>query len=234
MHEFLCSETQPTMPLSLADLKTPPGKIYVNNIFLTVCPSDFVYNSHNVIECCCKLKSSLLDVICGSVGAKGVKQVGMSEDSLASNTLSLVDASTCLLKCNRCQSILGDGCIADDSLYGKKDNNCNESQEQEKIELSDLQDLRFLKSEVSWYQQSNNTPTNILDPQQANISQLLTLNSLPEQMITNTFLWLVNRYDLTSFELYVPDWTDTTLRFILHFYCFLVFILFNLLYLLEL
>jgi hypothetical protein len=204
MHEFLCSETQPTMPLSMTDFTTPRGNISIGEIFLSVHPLDLKDDTAATdrLQFHCKMAPSLLDVIGGSL-VKSLPQFGLSEHS---STLSLVDASTCSIKCSRCQSVLGDGLIASDL-----DSHDESSTLTEAIHLADLQDIRFLRSEVRWQPCGQETNWGGED-----LISFLTEPCTAEQVVSNTFLWLVNRYDVTSFELCVTDWTDrstkTTLR----------------------
>lgn len=202
MHEFLCSETQPTMPLSMTDFTTPRGNISIGEIFLSVHPPDLrVAEAAGRLQFHCKMAPTLLDVIGGSL-VKSLPQYGLSEHT---STLSLVDASTCSVKCSRCCSILGDGLIASDL-------DCHENPSpSEAIHLADLQDVRFLRSEVRWRPCGLEAGWGGED-----LVAFLTEPCTAEQIVSNSFLWLVNRYDITSFELRVPDWTDgsarTTLR----------------------
>lgn len=137
MHEYLCSETQPTMPLSMSEYTTPSGRISLGAIFFSLHPSDISSESH--LQYKCKLTPSLFDVLGGSFGMKLLPQLGLSE---CSATLSLVDASTCSVTCSRCLAMLGDGLIASDS--GSHEPTVDE------IWISDLQDIRFLRSSVKW------------------------------------------------------------------------------------
>jgi hypothetical protein len=215
MHEFLCSETQPTMPLSMADFTTPRGSISVGEIFLSVHPPDLSLGGAAVgpatgadrLQLLCKMAPSLLDVIGGSL-VKRLPQFGLAEHS---STLSLVDASTCSVQCSRCHSVLGDGLIASDLLDSHDHSSQASPLLAEAIHLTDLQDLRFLRSEVRWQSCGLEGTWGGAD-----LISLLTEPCTAEQVVSNTFLWLVNRYDVTSFELCVADWTDhsarTTLR----------------------
>lgn len=137
MHEYLCSETPPTMPLSMAEYTSPSEEISVGHIYFSVHPNDILENSSLLFKC--KLTPSLLDVLGGSFGMKLLPQVGLSDNSA---TLSLVDISTCGVSCSRCQTILGDGLIAVDAIETEHSSN--------EIHLNDLQDIRFLRSSVVW------------------------------------------------------------------------------------
>jgi hypothetical protein len=139
MHEYLCSETEPTMPLSMSDVTSPRGFISVGEIFFSVNPKDLM-SCGALLNCSCKMAPSLLDVVGGSLGLKGLPQVGLTEHS---NSISLVDASTCSIVCLRCLSVLGDGLIASDV-------DPSEHSPAESIHLSDLQDVRFLRADVQW------------------------------------------------------------------------------------
>jgi hypothetical protein len=177
MHEYLCSETEPTMPLSLADVTSPRGVISVGEIFLSVNPKDLLNGQEPRLDCSCKLSPSLLDVVGGSLGLKGLPQMGLTENS---NYLSLVDASTCSIACLRCLTVLGDGLIASDSSPTQHSHSQSEA-----IQLSDLQDVRFLRGEVRWSMCGREESWGDRE-----LVDRLTERCSAEQVIEHSFSWL--------------------------------------------
>lgn len=185
MHEFVCSESTPTMPLSVSDMATREGQILLGDIFMSVCPKDIVSNR---LLFTCKQFPSLLDVVAGTghivenvpramdlhstnmefTPSPPVTSSKPSESSNASETRSasmmrIVDTSTCMVSCARCLSVLGDGQITEDDVGGGVDNS---SSCDGKIQVvappvgaqftaSDLQDIRFLRDRVKWNAERN-------------------------------------------------------------------------------
>jgi hypothetical protein len=153
MHEFVCSESQPTMPLSISDLQTPMGCMYLGDIYLSVNPAAILSKPdrsgqyHPVVSVSCKSSASLLDIIAGPINLGCMKSLGVQAGSgdAPLSVSTLIDTSTCVLTCTRCGMVLGDGSIrADDNLAVTASNG------DDTLRLSDLQDIRFYRDRINW------------------------------------------------------------------------------------
>eukprot|EP00602_Paraphysomonas_sp_CaronLab_P007951 CAMPEP_0185035482 /NCGR_PEP_ID=MMETSP1103-20130426/26931_1 /TAXON_ID=36769 /ORGANISM="Paraphysomonas bandaiensis, Strain Caron Lab Isolate" /LENGTH=1068 /DNA_ID=CAMNT_0027572581 /DNA_START=27 /DNA_END=3233 /DNA_ORIENTATION=+ len=213
MHEFVCSESQPAMPMSVADLITPRGSVYVGNVFMTASPQDIAAiattstDSLNCpIKCICKTQNSVLDVITGSGFI--VENVARAVDSHKIGVLSeensihpnFVDSSTCLILCARCRSTLGDGQLRADNTMGSTNDASDSHDGTGTFSLSDLQDVRFLKYAVNYIGCKNSSE------QGHSLWDLLPTCTAAEQVIANALVSIVERFDTSAFELVVPDW----------------------------
>jgi hypothetical protein len=155
MHEFVCSESTPTMPLSVTDMATPKGWMYLSDIFLSVNP---VSLRPGALLFRCKQHPSLLDVVAGT--GHIVENVHRAKDmhatagvgglcSSVGGDLQMVDASTCSVTCARCLSVVGDGQVAADDVADSRTAEDSSNGASEFV-VSDLQDVRLFRDRVRW------------------------------------------------------------------------------------
>ena len=159
MHEFVCSEAQPTMPLSVADMVTPNGSVYLGEIFLTINPVDINPGSLGLH---CKKSPSLLDTVAGT--GHIIENVARAADLQSADVaggncdFKVVDTSTCQVTCRRCLSVLGDAQIAPDNADyktaagagGDDSRSAAMTPRDGHFDLADMQDIKCLRDRVCW------------------------------------------------------------------------------------
>jgi len=175
MHEFICSESAPSLVLCTSDMTTPARSLLTGPLHVTANPQDIVEGAL-VLEC--KGSSNILDLFSGYGGSLattplvrnqasstyGVEGAGAS--GVGFDLPSLVNIDTCALVCARCSSYLGDGQLAGEAGDGcpcpahlfsaskqEKDTTsedaasaaAKEEVEASSFAMNDLRDIRFVQ-----------------------------------------------------------------------------------------
>ena len=104
MHDFICSECSAT-PLASNELQCSPGECRMGETFLLLNASNILLDN---ITLQCKIEASLYDSVYG-YGA----HIGMNCECIAKGW---VDINSCILRCNRCNSRLGDGELSSEEV----------------------------------------------------------------------------------------------------------------------
>ena len=97
MHDFICNECSAN-PLTSTELQCSPGECRIGDSFLLFHVNSISLNS---IILQCKVEASLYDSVYG-YGA----HIGMNCECISKGW---VDINSCVIRCRRCHSRLGDG-----------------------------------------------------------------------------------------------------------------------------